>query len=81
MKACVSIAMDEGISARNAQRRTRSVMNNTSHGKRSNCTLKRDNASLVESGGTPIGGAQTRTQKTKPKTRGMQLWAETERPT
>jgi len=80
MKACVSIAMDMGILARNAQRRTRPMTNNTSHKKRSNSALKRDDASLVESGGTPIGGAQTRTQKTKPKPRGVQLWAKKGRP-
>jgi len=71
MKACVSIAMDVGISARDAQRRTRPATNDTSHKKRSSCTLKRDDASLVKSRGTPVGGAQTRTQKTKKKLRGV----------
>jgi len=70
--------MDKGILARDAQRKTKPVMNDTSCGKRSDCTLKRDDASLVKSGGTPIGGAQIRIQETKPKTRGMQLWAKKE---
>jgi len=70
-EVCASVAMDEGILARIAHRKIKPITNNTSHKKRSNCTLKRDNASLVESGGTPIGGAQTRTQETKLKTRGM----------
>ena len=60
--------MDEDISARNVQRKTRPVTNNTFHKKRSNSALKRDDASLVESRGTPIGDAQIRTPETKMKT-------------
>jgi len=70
-EVCASIAMDEGISARIAHRKNKLITNDTSHKKRSDCTLKRDNASLVKSEGTPVGGAQTRTQETKLKTRGM----------
>jgi len=66
--------MDKGISARNAQRSTRPITNDTSHRKRSESTLKRDDASLVESKGTPIEGAQIETQETKPKTRGTGPW-------
>jgi len=80
MKACVFVAMDEGISARNAQRKNRPVMNDTSHKKRSDSTLKRDDASLVESGGTPIEGAQIETQETKTKTSGMGLWVKKGQP-
>ena len=80
MKDCVSIAMNEGISARNAQRRTRPIMNDTSHKKRSNYALKKDDASLVKSGGTPIGGAQIRTLGTKLKTSRTGLRVEKERP-
>jgi len=68
-EVCASVAMDEGISARIAHRKTKPITNDTSHKKRSNCTLKRDDASLVKSRGTPVGGAQTRTQKTKQKPR------------
>jgi len=50
--------MDEGISARDAQKGTKPVMNDTSHKKRNDRTLKRDDASLVESRGTPKRGAQ-----------------------
>ena len=66
--------------ARNVQRKTRPVTNDTFHKKRSNSALKRDDASLVKSRGTLVGGAQTRTQKDKQKPRGMQLWAKKGQP-
>jgi len=78
-EACVSVAMDEDISARNVQRKTRPVTNNTFHRKRSNSALKRDDASLVKSRGT-LKGAQTETPETKLKTSQTGLWVGKTRP-
>jgi len=60
-EVCASIAMDEGISARIAHRKTKPITDDISHKKRSNYTLRRDDASLVKSEGTPLRSAQTRT--------------------
>jgi len=60
--------MDMGILARNGPKKNQDPMtNNTSHKKReaNSCLEEKTMLPLVESGGTPIGGAQTRTQKTK----------------
>ena len=67
MKACVSIAMDEGILARIAHRKAKPMTRDTSHKKRNNDALKKDDASLVKNRGTLKESAQIETPETKLK--------------